>query len=78
MRTDRPMSEYENALFAAVRILGEMAVGMGLNESLLLAKLKEAQNDFTAMGSENGAATLALLARALCEPPISYIPRNPN
>jgi len=77
-RTDRPMSEYESALYEAVRILGGAVLELGANADSLLAKLEEAQRDAVASGSENGAATYELLIQALFEPERIYRPGPSN
>jgi hypothetical protein len=61
MATDRPMSEYESALFDAVLAIGQTLIQAGnISESTLLSKLCEARDDAELRGSANGAATLKL------------------
>jgi hypothetical protein len=76
--TDRPMSEYEAALFGAVRILGAAVLELGANESDLLGQFKEAQSLAADQGSKNKAATYAGLIKALFEPPVFYAPGDRN
>ena len=74
MKTDRPMNEYEGALFSAFLILGD-AVELGASESDLLSKIKQARNDADTDGRKNEAATLDLFIKHLFEPPEYYRPR---
>jgi hypothetical protein len=65
MTNDRPMSEYESALFSAVRILGEAVIKLGANEPELLSKFKEARSEANLEDRRNEAATFDLLIRML-------------
>lgn len=79
MTTDRPMSEYEGALFAAVLALGQTILESGgVSESALLAKLSEARTSAEIRGSKNGAAALDGLIRLLGEPKRFYKPGPSN
>jgi hypothetical protein len=72
------MSEYESALYAAVRVLGLAIIEMGANRNAIQAGLEEAQEDAATTGSKNGAATLGHLLDALFSPPRAYLPSEPN
>jgi hypothetical protein len=72
MKTNRPMNEYEGALFSAVLILGDAVAKLGASESDLLSKFKQARNDADADGRKNEAATLGLFIKFLFEPPEYY------
>ena len=75
MATDRPISEYEGALFDAVLALGLTLLESGnLNESALLDKLSAARSNAESLGNKNGAATLGYLIKFLAEPPVYYRP----
>jgi hypothetical protein len=75
MTTDRPMSEYEAALFDAIVALGQTLLeGGNISESVLLNKLSEARTNFDEMGRRDGAATIALLMKFIAEPPKYYVP----
>jgi hypothetical protein len=76
MVTERPMSEYEAALFSAVLAIGRAAIRMGANETVLLAEIKEAEHAQRLDGRQNGAALLKYLAKDLCEPPNFFVPGN--
>jgi hypothetical protein len=78
MTTDRPMSEYESALFDAVVILGHAVIRLGANETEILTELREAQQDAARDNRRNRAATLDMLIKILCEPPVYYVPREPG
>jgi hypothetical protein len=76
--TDRPMNEYEGALFSALLILGGAVVKLGASESELLSKFKEARNDANADGRKSETGTLDLFIRLLFEPPRHYVPGDRN
>ena len=77
MKTDRPMSEYESALFAAVLALGKTILEhSGASENALLARLSEARADAEALGSKNGAAALGHLIKFLGAPDTLRVPGN--
>jgi ribosomal 50S subunit-associated protein YjgA (DUF615 family) len=66
---DRPMNEYESALFEAFVALGQTLLERStISESALLNKLSEAKKDSERMGRSRGAATLGLLIKFLVEP----------
>jgi hypothetical protein len=70
MSADRPMNEYEGALFEAFVALSQTLLeGSCVSESALLNKLSEAKKDAERMGRGRGAATLGLLIKFLVEPP---------
>jgi len=69
MSADRPMNEYEGALFEAFVALSQTLLeGSSVSESALLNKLSEAKRDAQRMGRSRGAATLGLLIKFLVEP----------
>ena len=69
MSADRPMNEYEGALFEAFVALSQTLLeGSSVSESALLNKLSEAKRDAQRMGRSRGAATLGLLIKLLVEP----------
>ena len=69
MSADRPMNEYEGALFEAFVALSQTLLeGSSVSESALLNKLSEAKKDAERMGRRRGAATLGLLIKFLVEP----------
>ena len=78
MNADRPMNEYESALYEAVRVLGLAVIEKGGNRNAIQAGLEETADDMEADGRQNGAATLRLLCRALLNPGIAYVPGNSN
>jgi hypothetical protein len=70
MSADRPMNEYESALFEAFVALSQTLLERSeISESALLSKLLEAKKDSERMGRSRGAATLGLLIKFLVEPP---------
>jgi hypothetical protein len=75
MPTDRPMSEYEAALFTTVTILGRAILKLGASETDILTELRDAQGAAQLDERKQTAATLGLLIRVLCEPPWHYVPR---
>lgn len=77
-KTDRPMSEYESALFTAVRVLGLAIVEKGGNCAAIQAGLEEMAELADESDRKNEAATLRLLLRGILEPGIAYIPGKPN
>ena len=69
MSADRPMNEYEGALFEAFVALSQTLLETSsISESALLNKLSEARRDSERMGHSRGAATLGLLIKFLAEP----------
>jgi hypothetical protein len=69
MEADRPMDEYESALYEAVRVIGLAVIEMGGNRKAIQAGLEEMQQAMEHDGQKKGAATLQLLCRALLKPP---------
>ena len=71
MTTDRPMNEYEGALFDAVLAIGQTLLEAGsISESALLNKLSEARNIISEpIRTQKRAATLGYLIKFLGEPP---------
>jgi hypothetical protein len=78
MIADRPMNEYESALYEAVRVLGLAVIEKGGNRNAIQAGLEEMADEMEADGRQNGAATLRLLCRALLNPDIAYVPGKSN
>lgn len=69
MTTDRPMNEYEGALFEAFLALSQTLLeSSNISESGLLGRLSEARKDSERMGRNRGAATLGLMIKFLGEP----------
>jgi hypothetical protein len=69
MSADRPMNEYEGALFEAFLALGQTLLeASSISESALLNRLSEARKDSERMGRRQGAATLGLMIKFLGEP----------
>ena len=69
MSADRPMNEYEGALFEAFVALSQTLLeGSCVSESALLNRLSEARKDSERMGRNRGAATLGLMIKFLGEP----------
>ena len=68
MATDRPMSEYENALSEVARVLTLTVLAMGADPEILQGNLEESRQNFEDMGSKNAAAVIARLIRTVFEP----------
>ena len=69
MSADRPMNEYEGALFEAFVALSQTLLeSSSISESALLDRLSEAKKDSERMGRSRGAATLGLMIKFLGEP----------
>jgi hypothetical protein len=69
MSADRPMNEYEGALFEAFLALSQTLLeASSISESALLSRLSEARRDSERMGRSRGAATLGLMIKFLGEP----------
>jgi hypothetical protein len=69
MSADRPMNEYEGALFEAFLALSQTLLeASSISESALLNRLSEARKDSERMGRSRGAATLGLMIKFLGEP----------
>jgi hypothetical protein len=78
VRTNRPMSEYEAALFSAVLALGQTLLKAGsLDETALLERLAESRSMAEQDGRTNEAATLTMFMKLWGEPPTYYVP-GPN
>jgi hypothetical protein len=78
MKADRPMNEYESALYEAVRVLGLAVIEKGGNQNAIQAGLEEMADEMETHGSQNGAATLRMLCRSLLNPDIAYVPKKSN
>jgi hypothetical protein len=78
MNPDRPMNEYEGALYEAVRVLGLAIIEMGGNRLAIQAGLEEMRDAANGHGEKNGAAILDHLCRALSDAPVAYQPAKPN
>jgi hypothetical protein len=75
METDRPMSEYEWALFSAAAVLGSVLCDLGLKQ-VLATRLRNARDQAADLGHRNDAATTEMLIRAIdgrwyCQPSFS-------
>jgi hypothetical protein len=70
------MTEYEHALYEAVRVLGLAVLELGGSRDTIQSGIEEMREDMAKDGRKNGAATLTLLLQAWLEPP--YIPGNSN
>jgi len=69
MSADRPMNEYEGALFEAFVALSQTLLeASSVSESALLDRLSEARRDSERMGRSRGAATLGMIIKMLAEP----------
>ena len=66
--TNRPMSEYEGALFAAVGIALRSLIDLGISPALLLQRLSFSREAALSDGRTNEAATLNGLALSLRDP----------
>ena len=78
MNADRPMNEYESALYEAIRILGQAVVEMGANRGALQARFEDMQEQMERDGQKNGAATLQLLCGSILNPGTKYMAAPPN
>lgn len=77
--TDRPMSEYESALFHAVVALGGAMLTDDADKEAVRARLSEIAESSDADGRRNEAATLRMLVKFLCDPPEFFVPgAGPN
>jgi len=65
MRTDRPISEHEGALFDAVRVLGVTVLELGADPDKLRQRLTEEMKRAEGLGNHHGAATLGFLLAAV-------------
>jgi hypothetical protein len=65
MRTDRPLTEHEGALFDAVQVLARTMLDLGADSSVLQDRLREAMRNADALGNAHGAETLGFLINAL-------------
>jgi len=65
MRTDRPVSEHEGALFDALRVLGVTVLELGADPDKLRERLMEEMTRAEGLGNHNGAATLGFLITAM-------------
>ncbi len=62
--TNRPMSEYENAISSVLNLL-VIELASGPNWSSFLAQLRDIKADFEFDGATNAAATIGLLVLKL-------------
>lgn len=69
MRTDRPLTEHEGALFDAVCILARTILELGADPKTLNDRLGDAMRDAEALGNTRGAETLGFLIKTLFSPP---------
>jgi len=63
--TDRPMSEYESAIYEAVCVLLATVLDLGARHETLVERLMEVRDDKKVGGSKNGAAAIDLLIRSV-------------
>lgn len=69
MRTDRPISEHEGALFDAVRVLGVTVLELGDDPDKLRERLTEEMKRAGGLGNHNGGFLLtAMFGRRDPEP----------
>ncbi|MGH6988909.1 MAG: hypothetical protein ACREFD_03600 [Stellaceae bacterium] len=76
MNADRPMNEYEGALFSAVMILIGALVDLGINRPALAAKFREAGN-LAAMDGRKGDAAVHEMLANIAERDAFYVPSPP-
>ena len=65
MRTDRPLSEHEGALFDALRVLGVTVLELGADPDRLRERLTVEMKRTEELGNHHGAATLGFLITAI-------------
>lgn len=68
VRADRPMSEYEGALFSAVYVLGMSILELGADSKVLRGRLSDEMRRAEDLGNTQGAAALGSLINALFGP----------
>ncbi len=76
MGIERPMNEYELALFSAVMTLTKAVVALGANRTALAASFRESTSLAKDRKREDEAAVLNFLAD-LAEHDVFYTPRPP-
>ena len=74
--TEKPMSEYEPALTAIVRVLLKTVIDLGASRELIRDQLRLVSSDFREMGSKNDAAAIENLTKHMTESDNFYRP-NP-
>jgi hypothetical protein len=70
MRSDRPLSEHEGALFDALSVLGATVLDLGTDTKRLRDRLTEKMDRAEGLGNSNGAATLGFLIAAIFGSPV--------
>jgi hypothetical protein len=65
MRSDRPLTEHEGALFDAVTALGLTVLDLGADPTKLCERLTNEMRRAEGLGHANGAATLRFLIAAI-------------
>jgi hypothetical protein len=70
MRSDRPLTEHEGALFDAVSVLGATVLDLGTDPKKLRDGLTDKMNRAEELGNANGAATLGFLIAAIFGSPV--------
>lgn len=75
--TDRPMNEYEAALFAATGAIISALAKSGIAAAVITDELEQMAADATRSGRTNEAATLKLLVQR-AGPEVSYRPSSSN
>jgi hypothetical protein len=76
MAMDRPMNEYEAALFAALMVLVQAMAKGETDKTALVKHLRSAAKTYTNLGHKSGAAVLEMLA-SVTEDDTAYIPKPP-
>ncbi len=72
------MSEYENALYQAVRVLGLAVVEMGGNRKAIQAGLEEMAEAMQQDNRQSGEAILRQLCKEIMGWTDTFVPRMPN
>jgi chemotaxis receptor (MCP) glutamine deamidase CheD len=76
MGIERPMNEYEGALFSAMMTLVKTVVELGADRAALAAKFRESAEVANRGGRESDAAVSEMLAN-LAERDVYYVPSLP-
>jgi hypothetical protein len=73
---DRPMNEYESALFSALMVLTRSVADGSTNRAILAVRFRECAQIDTEASQKSAAATLEMFARTVEEDQY-HIPRPP-
>ena len=76
MSIERPMNEYEGALFSAVMTLIKTVVSLGVDRPTLAAEFRDSARLAAENGRETGAAVSETLAK-IAERDVFYVPGSP-